>query len=62
MHAGYSMTPMIRGFSMTDVVFFSMALPGSLPGGNYTWFGMFFAQGTQDAMSNLASAGWTLLP
>ncbi|MBN2207689.1 MAG: hypothetical protein JW759_00095, partial [Candidatus Coatesbacteria bacterium] len=59
---GFSMTPMPRGFSMTDVVFFSMTLPGSLPGGNYTWFGMFYAQATNNPASNLASAGWTLLP
>ena len=62
MHPGYSMTPMPRGFSMTDVVFFSMPLPDSLPGGNYTWFGMFYGQGTEDAMSNLASAEWTFQP
>jgi len=62
MSPGYSMTPMPRGFSMSGVVFFNMALPYGLPGGNYTWFGMFFAQGTQDAVSNLASASWTFLP
>ncbi|HUT02799.1 MAG TPA: hypothetical protein VM163_02780 [bacterium] len=59
MSAGYSMTPMPRGFSMTDVVFFQMALPYGLPGGMYTWFAMCFAQGAEDAVSNLASADWT---
>ncbi|MBN2209258.1 MAG: hypothetical protein JW759_08180 [Candidatus Coatesbacteria bacterium] len=62
MHPGFSMTPMPRGFSMSDVVFFSMTLPDSLPAGSYTWFGIFFAQGTQDAVSNLASAEWTFQP
>jgi photosystem II stability/assembly factor-like uncharacterized protein len=62
MHPGFSMTPMPRGFSMSRVVFFNMALPGSLPGGNYTWFGIFYGHGAMNALSNLASAGWTFLP
>ncbi|MBN2209234.1 MAG: hypothetical protein JW759_08055 [Candidatus Coatesbacteria bacterium] len=62
MHPGFSMTPMPRGFSMTDVVFFNMALPSGLPGGGYTWFGIFYGQATQNAVSNLASAEWTFQP
>jgi photosystem II stability/assembly factor-like uncharacterized protein len=62
MHPGFSMTPMPRGFSMSRVVFFNMALPDSLPGGNYTWVGVFYGQGAMNALSNLASASWTFLP
>ena len=62
MSPGFSMTPMIRGFSMRDVVFFNMTLPDNLPGGTYTWFGTFYGQGTENAVSNLASAEWTFEP
>jgi len=62
MSPGYWMTPMPEGFSISDYVFFEMALSGSLPGGNYTWFGMFYGHDTEDAVSNLASANWTFLP
>ncbi len=62
MSPGYWMTPMPQGFSISDYVFFDMALPDSLPGGAYTWFAMFYGQGTEDAVSNLASAEWTFLP
>lgn len=58
--SGFSMTPMPEGFSTSDVVFFDMPLPHGLPGGAYTWFAMFFGQGTEDAVSNLASVSWTL--
>jgi len=60
MSPGYWMTPMSEGFSMSDVVFFEMALPYGLPGGNYTWFAMCFTQGTGDAVSNLARCDWQL--
>ncbi len=59
MSPGYWMTPMPEGFSISDYVFFEMALADSLPGGNYTWFGMFYGHDTEDAISNLASAQWT---
>jgi len=59
MSPGFSMTPMPRGFSMSDVVFFRMELPGGLPTGTYTWFAMFFGYGSQDAVSNLARSDWT---
>lgn len=59
MSPGYSMTPMSEGFSISDYAFFEMALPDGLPSGTYTWFAMCFTQGTEDAVSNLATADWT---
>jgi len=59
MSPGYWMTPMPEGFSISDYVFFEMALSDSLPGGAYTWFAMFYGHDTEDAISNLASAQWT---
>ncbi|MBN1591841.1 MAG: hypothetical protein JW941_01170 [Candidatus Coatesbacteria bacterium] len=55
----FSLAPMPQGFTLQDFCFYTVMLPGSLTPGDYAWYAVFYAAGSSEAMSNLASTRWS---